>query len=142
MTTEKLPSVYFNFLLCKMQTIRHFIGLLGELNQCVCVKHLEECLAQGKDHVQVHYSCCSSLLLNACVPCSPAHVWMHGLPQCCPAQGTVCHPSVCTHKRRQTAFTLVGVHDLISYLGYPPTPAKASQLGLPNPVGYMQETLS
>lgn len=53
MTTEKLPSVYFNFLLCKMQTIRHFIGLLGELNQCVCVKHLEECLAQGKDHVQL-----------------------------------------------------------------------------------------
>lgn len=56
MTLDKLTSVYFNFLFRKMETMRHFNGLLGESNHCRYIKHLEEYLAQGKGYVSRHSS--------------------------------------------------------------------------------------
>lgn len=71
-TLDKLTSVYFDFLLCKMGTIRHLLYWVVGRIKSLCVCKTQECPAWGKSYVRVHYSCCPLslllllLLLNVC----------------------------------------------------------------------------
>ena len=56
------------------------------------------------------------------MPCSRANA-------CWPGAACFMQPLAMHTKKQAQTFTLVGAHDLISCLGYPPTPAKAGQLG-------------
>lgn len=63
-TWNTLTSVYFDFLLRKMETKGHLLyWLLGESTPWLYVKHLEERLARGKSCGRLHHSCCSLSLL-------------------------------------------------------------------------------
>lgn len=62
-TLEKLTSVYFDFLLCKMGTIRHLLCWVVGRIKSLCVCKTQECTARGKSYVRVHYSCCPLSLL-------------------------------------------------------------------------------
>ena len=64
-TLDTLTSVYFDFLLRKMETKGHLLyWLLGESTPWLYVKHLEECLAWGKSCGSLHHSCCSLSLIS------------------------------------------------------------------------------